>query len=649
MQDNVQNTPPQMNQNYPPNFRPQKKTRWWIPVSIIGGVFLLFVIFIIAFFSFIGSSFDFEEKEVNISEETVLSIDLSNGLPEYSKQDPFSIFSGGGNSALSFYDILHSIDRAKEDDKIKGILLNINGSVGRAKGAELQEKLEDFKKSGKFIYSFIESGDEQTYYNSLTADSIFMPTEGLLEFNGYGISSMFMTGLFKKVGMEYHVVGFEDFKSAADSYNKYKFSDSSRYQLEVLLNQFQDEFVSSVSKHRKMEKAQVLALLNQGLFTVDSLYKYKLIDGMKTKTQVEDFIKSKLYPDLSADSLYTKDLDLVSVAKYNRSKYKQKGEVDEDKTIAIINSVGPIYSGGDENSLFGGGDYEIRSAKFVDQIRDAAEDDDIDAIILRIDSPGGSVIASDEMWEAIMEARKHKKVIASMSDVAASGGYYMAMACDKIIAHPSTITGSIGVILAIPNFEGTREMLDVTVDTISTTTSAQFLNPMYKFTDADKAKLYTLSKTIYMRFLERVAESRGKTVEEIREVAKGRVWTGRDAKAKGLVDELGGLEFAIDYVKDMIGVDKGKLVYVKSYPERKDDFQAFMDALGMESKIGAAGNQNFVDRVKSEFSPTMQSLILNMEYLTPEMQSQIKYSLAMYDISRKERFLMVMPQMIDYK
>lgn len=646
MQDNIQNTP-QSNPNYPPNFRPQKKTRWWIPVSIIGGVFLLFVIFIFAFFSFLGSSFNFEEPEVKIEDKTVLTIDLSDGLPEYSKQDPFSIFSGG-NKSLSFFDILNAIDRAKDDDKIKGILLNINGSVGRAKGAELQEKLESFKESGKFIYSFIESGDEQTYYNSLTADSIFMPTEGLLEFNGYGISSMFMTGLYKKLGMEYHVVGFEDFKSAADSYNKYKFSDSSRYQLEVMLNQFQDEFIASVAKHRKIEKSQVLALLNQGLFTVDSLYKYKLIDGMKTKTQVEDFIKSKVYPDLSTDSLYTKELDLVSVVQYNKSKYKPKGEVDEDKTIAIINSVGPIYSGSDDNSLFGNSEYEIRSAKFVEQIRDAAEDDDIDAIILRIDSPGGSVIASDEMWEAIMEARKRKKVIASMSDVAASGGYYMAMACDKIIAHPSTITGSIGVILALPNFEGTREMLGITADTISTTTSAQFLNPMFKYTEADKAKLYTLSKTIYMRFLERVAESRGKTVEQIREVAKGRVWTGRDAKEKGLVDELGGLEFAIDYVKEMIGVDKDKLVYVKSYPERKDDFQAFMDALGLKNEINMT-NETFVERVKNEFSPTIQSLILNMEYLTPEMQSQMKYTLAMYDISRKERFLMAMPQMIDYK
>lgn len=647
MEDNIQNTESSNTPNYPPNYRPRKKTRWWIPVSIIGGIFLLFVIGIIAFFSFVGSSFNFEQPEVEITEKTVLSINLSNGIPEYVSQDPFSVFSGG-SSAISFFDILSSIDRAKDDDNIKGIFLNISGGTGRAKGAELQEKLEEFKKSGKFIYGFIEAGDEQTYYHTLPADSIFMPTEGLLEFNGYGISSMFMTGLYKKLGMEYHVVGFEDFKSAADSYNKYKFSDSSRHQLEVLLNQYQDQFIESVSKHRKIEKTQVLALLNQGLFTVDSLYKYKLIDGMKTKTQVEDMIKAKLYPDLSADSLYNEDIDFVSVGKYNKSKYKPKKEVDEDKMIAIINSVGPIYSGSGKGSIFGGGEKEIRSATFVEQIREATYDEDIDAIILRIDSPGGSVIASDEMWEAIMEARKHKKVIASMSDVAASGGYYMAMACDKIIAHPSTITGSIGVILALPNFEGTRDMLDVTADTISTTESAQFLNPMFKYTEGDKAKLYTLSKTIYMRFLERVAESRGKTVEEIREVAKGRVWTGSDAKERGLVDELGGLEFAIDYVKDLIGVEKDKLVYVQSYPKKKDDMQAFIDALGLDSKLGAE-NKDFTERVKREFSPTIQSLLLNMDYLTPEMQSQLKYSMAMYDISKKERFLMAMPQMIEFK
>lgn len=647
MEDNLQSSQPSYTPNYPPNYKPQKKTRWWIPVSIIGGVFLLIIIFIIGFFSFIGSKLDFEQPEVEITEKSVLSIDLADGMPEYVNQDPFSIFSGGSNRA-SFFDVLNSIERAKDDDNIKGIFLNISGSTGRAKASELQDKLEDFKKSGKFIYGFIESGDEQTYYNTIVADSIFMPTEGLLEFNGYGISSMFMTGLYKKVGVEFHVVGFEDFKSAADSYSKYKYSDSSRYQLEVLLNEYQNQFITSVSKHRKIDEAQVLALLNQGLFTVDSLYKYKLIDGMKTKTQVEDMIKAKLYPDVSADSLYSKDLDFVSIGTYNKSKGIKKGDVDNDKTIAIINSVGPIYSGDSKSSLFGGNEQEIRSAKFVEQIRDATYDDDIKAIILRIDSPGGSVIASDEMWEAIMEARKHKKVIASMSDVAASGGYYMAMACDKIIAHPSTITGSIGVILAIPNFEGTRDMLGVTTDTISTTESAQFLNPMYKFTEGDKAKLYTLSKTIYMRFLSRVAESRGKTVEQIREVAKGRVWTGRDAKAKGLVDELGGLEFAINYTKDLIGVKKGKLVPIRSYPQKEDDWKAFMDAIGMQSQV-KADQKNFAERVKNEFTPTMQSLLLNLEYLTPEMQSQVKYSLAMYDISKKERFLMAMPQLFDFK
>jgi protease-4 len=617
-------------------------------VSIIGGVLLLFVIFMFSFFAFIGSKFEFKQETVDITDKTVLTIDLARGAQEYTKQDPFSIFSGGSDN-ISFLDILTSIDRAKTDDNIKGIFLNIGGRTGRAKSAELQEKLAEFKKSGKFIYGFIESGDEQTYYNTLVADSIFMPTEGLLEFNGYGISNMFMTGLFKKLGVEFHVVGFEDFKSAADSYDKYAFSDSARYQLEVLLNEYQDQFVESVAKYRKIDKAQVLALLNQGLFTTDSLYKYGLIDGMKTKTQVQDFIKQKLYPKLSADSLSNKEVNFVSIGKYNRSDWQPSGDIDEDKTIAIINAVGEIHSGEGKGSLFGGNDYGIYSSKIVEEIRDAASDDDIDAIILRIDSPGGSVIASDEMWEAIMEARKKKKVIASMSDVAASGGYYMAMACDKIIAHPSTITGSIGVILAIPNFSGTLGMLDITADTISTTESAQFLNPMYKFTDKDKDKLYKLSKTIYYRFLSRVAESRGKTVEQIREVAKGRVWTGQDAKDKGLVDELGGLQYAVQYVKDMLGVKKGKKVYIETYPKKVDDVQALLDAFGINSKADAETRANFIQRVKSEFSPTMQSLILNMDYLSPEIQSQVKYSMSLYDISKKERVLMAMPNLIDYK
>lgn len=647
MEDNIQNPNSPTTPNYPPNYRPQKKTRWWIPVSIIGGIFLLFVIFIISVFAFIGSKFEFKQETVDIKDKTVLTIDLADGIQEYTKQDPLSIFSGGSDN-ISFLDILNSIDRAKDDDNIKGIFLNIDGRTGRAKGAELQEKLTEFKKSGKFIYGFIESGDEQTYYNTLPADSIFMPTEGLLEFNGYGISSMFMTGLLKKLGVEFHVVGFEDFKSAEDQFSKYGFSDSARYQLEVLLNEYQDQFIESISKFRKIDKSKVLALLNQGLFTTDSLYKYGLIDGMKTKTQVEDFIKSKLYPELSADSLLHKDINFVSIGKYNKSDYTPSGEVDGNKTIAIINAVGEISSGEGKGSLFGNKDYGIYSAKIVEEIRDAADDDDINAIILRIDSPGGSVIASDEMWEAITAARKKKKVIASMSDVAASGGYYMAMACDKIIAHPSTITGSIGVILAIPNFSETLNMLDVKADTISTTESAQFLNPMFKFTDKDKAKLYTLSKTIYMRFLSRVAQSRGKTVEQIREVAKGRVWSGKDAKEKGLVDELGGLQYTIDYVKNLIGVKKGKKVYIHSYPEREDDFKAFMDAIGLQSNASASTKENIVRKIKSEFSPTIQSLLLNMEYLTPDMQSQIKYSMSLYDISKKEKVMMAMPQLIDF-
>ena len=238
-----------------------------------------------------------------------------------------------------------------------------------------------------------------------------------------------------------------------------------------------------------------------------------------------------------------------------------------------------------------------------------------------------------------------------MSNVAASGGYYMAIACDKIIAHPETITGSIGVILAIPNFSGTLDKLDITADTISTTTSAQFLNPMFEYSDEDKMRLKNLSKNIYFRFLQKVADSRGMTVDEVRKVAKGRVWTGADAKKQGLVDELGGLEYAIDYVKDMLEVEEGKSVYVRTYPEKEDEMEAFLRALGFDSNVGAESkNVDWKEEIKEEFGPNIKNLLTNWNALSPEVQSQLRYAFHIYEISKSgEHTLMAMPTLLEIR
>lgn len=633
--------------NYPPNYRPTKSgsSKWWIPLVIIGSVLFIFIVAIIGFFSFISSEFSFKtEEKVTLKENSVLHIDYASGVPEYSRQNAFEIFGASGDDA-SLLNTLTAIERAKDDKNIVGIYMNIGGRLGASKAKELQDKLASFKESGKFIYAFMEAGDEQTYYNILPADSIFMPQEGIMEFNGFGTSRMFMKGLYNKLGIEFHTEQFEDFKSAGESFSRNSFSDSARHQLEILLNQYHNEFVDAVSKYRNLDKDKINNLLNQGLYTAPEFINHGLIDAYMTESQVKEFLKEMTTKDVKKEK--DKKLNLFSVSRYLKGSSRDKSLEVEDKTIAIINGVGPIMSGEEgSGSPFGGDDYEIRSATFVEYLKDAREDEDIDAILIRIDSPGGSVIASDEIWHEIQETRKVKPVIASMSDVAASGGYYMAIACDEIIAHPRTITGSIGVILSIPNFEGTLDMLDITVDTISTTNSAQFLNGLYKYQDKDLKRLRTLAEDIYFRFLDKVAKSRGMTREQVRTLAKGRVWSGVDAKDNGLVDHLGGLEYAINYIKkEKLGVEEDKLVYVTTYPKKEDPFKAFLKAFGIDTEM----KSDYKEKIRKEFGADMESLVLNWDRLSPEMKSQIKYSLQLMEIAKNEKINMALPYKLEVR
>ncbi|MFY8161955.1 MAG: S49 family peptidase, partial [Candidatus Kapaibacteriota bacterium] len=510
---------------FPPNYNQPKKRKWWIPLVIVMSVIVLFFVVIFAIIGSVFSDFNFEEKPVKVSKNSVLYINFAGGVQEYAQNDnPFAALSGGSSKSASFIEHLRAIEIAKNDDNIKGIYIYPKGNIGFAKSLELIEAIEEFKKSGKFVYAFIEAGTETDYMNIVSADKIYMPTEGMIELNGFGTSALFMKGLFDKIGVNFHVQGFEDFKSAGDSYNKTKFSDSSRYQLEVLFQQRHNEFVNLVAKNRKMTPETINTILSRGIYTADSIKALGFVDELISENNLKERIKVMVNgKKATKDEENEKDekddkLSLITVASYINSEnlnIDNEKVAPDSKQIAIINSVGAISSGKNSSSPFGGGDYEIKSGTFVEQLKKAREDKDVKAIILRIDSPGGSVIASDEMWEEIMKTKKVKPIIASMSDVAASGGYYMAMACDKIVAHPSTITGSIGVILAIPNVAGLMNNLGLTSDTISTTPAAQFMNGMYAYTDKDKAQLYNLSKGIYYRFLSRVAESRGKTVEEI--------------------------------------------------------------------------------------------------------------------------------------
>ncbi len=625
----------------PPYYVQKKKSRWWIPVVIIVGVLVIFFGVILAIIGVIGSSF--EKEPYKVKENSVLYLDLSGGVSEFVKIAPLAnIF--GAPTQTSFNDILKAINTAKDDKKIKGIYIKgAMAMMGFAKAKELQEVLTDFKESKKFIYAFIETGNENVYYYTLPADSIFMPSEGLIEMNGYGISAMFIKGFLDKIGIDMWVLGFEDFKSAGETIGRKSFSDSARYQLQVILAQRYKMLTEAIAKYRKIEPHTIHSALARGIYTADSLKELGFIDAFRTEADVKEMMKAKIFGKKKDDK--ESKLRLVSIKNYVSSDLPEKGKIaSEDKQIAIIYGVGPIQNESDDSPF--SNENVIAHSEFVENLKKAREDKDVKAIILRIDSPGGSVIASDAIQEEILKTKAIKPVYASMSDVAASGGYYISMPCDTIIAHPATITGSIGVILAIPNIKGLMGHLDLTGDTISTGPAAQFMNGMYPYSDKDKKVVHDIAQKIYFRFINKVAKYRNMTFDQVRAIAKGRVWTGEDAKRIGIVDVLGGWQDALKIAKRRIGIPDTQKVYVKIYPKPMDEFEAILKMFGLSREDEEVSSDNNIADVLGIKPEVLKSLI---EEMPESVRQQIKYTMSLMGISRKENVLAALPYYIDIK
>ncbi len=626
---------------YPVYFeKPKKKSNWWIPLLIVGIVLVLLLMIVLAVFGVVGSFF--EKEQVEVKSNSVLYLNFT-GLNETSPNNPFAFLGGDGKN--SFYEVLSGIERAKFDDKIKGIYIesNLPGGLSPVKAAEIQDALEDFRKSGKFIYAYIEAGNESNYFNALPANKIIMPKEGMLEFNGFGIASLFFKGLFNKYGVDFYVQHFEDFKSAGESFSKAKFSDSARKQLQVILDNRQESFVESVSKYRKMEKAAISAAMSRGLYSADSLKANGLIDEIANEATVKEMIKKEIF---GKNAKSDDKVQYVGMSRYLASDPPLPGTVAEkDKKIAVIYASGAISSGRSQGFS---NESEIKSGEFIKYLKDAREDNNVKAIIIRIDSPGGSVIASDEIWNEIVITKKVKPVYASMSDVAASGGYYMAMACDTIFAHPQTITGSIGVILMIPNLSGLANQFGVTVDTISTSPSANFMNPLMPFSEKDKKQLYDVSYDIYKRFVDKAANSRKKSFEELRSVAKGRVWTGTDAKRLGLVDMLGGIKDAIKLAKHRIGVPDSVRVYLKTYPSKEDDVKSILRLFGLNPDEDEDAGVN-INAMAAALGISKNDFLEQWALLPDDARKQMIYTLQMLEMSKKEKVLMAVPNYYSIK
>ncbi len=626
---------------------PPRKSRWWIPFAVIGGILVAgLVVFMIVTFVFIGgimAGLESSDTPKSIKDNTVLVIDMSGGLQESSTHDPFAFLSGGSQGGASLYDVLEAIRKAKSDDKIKGLYITGGASgAGMAKLAEVREAIEDFKTSRKFVYAYMDMGTKSQYYMASVADSVFMPHEGLLEFTAFGASAPFMKGLYDKLGVSWNVEQFEEYKSAAESMTRDKWSEPAKEEVRALLEQRSSMFIQAVAESRRLEPSYVRAVMDHGVYLPDSLKHYRLVDALAHEEDVRRRIHARMNPKDTNE--YTK-LRTVSVSSYVQQLDEEKAT--SDKGIAIVYASGVISSGKQDSPFQESGIY---AKTFIKNLKKAAKDDDVKGIIIRIDSPGGSAFASDEMWTAIREVRKTKPVYASMSDVAASGGYYMAMACDTIIAHPATITGSIGVIMAMPNLTGTIAKVGVTVDTINLGPSAAFMNPLLPLTEAERARLHDYGENTYRRFVQKVADSRGKDFESTRLLARGRVWTGAAAKERGLVDIEGGLDVAIKAMKNRLKVGKNETVEIYRFPRQEDGLEAFLSIFNQddeansddESSPGASAS-TIVEAIMARVSADPTGARQVYAAMPRPIRQQVDHTASITKLAMQEHALMVLP------
>ncbi|MEI6089087.1 MAG: signal peptide peptidase SppA [bacterium] len=616
---------------------PKRRKVWPWVLLVIGIIIIGFIGLFFAIIGGISSSFSsaFEQEKVTVEPKTVLMMDLSN-VSEVNSTAPFAFL---GNENPSYFEITQAIENAAKDKNITGIYYKASMvPLDPAHAEGIKRAIEKFKKSGKFVYAFIEVGDETQYINALSADSIFMPQEGILELNGYSASSLFFKDFLQKIGMKYEVIQFEDFKSYGESYSRTNFSDSAKLALRVLLNQRMDYLVTSIAERRKMSIEKIKADLDKGIFSAEEALQGGYIDKIISATDMRDFLKKKSG---------AKKLEMMSLNKYaSQVDNEGNGKVDEKKTIAIVNAVGAINSG-----TGGGAPYNasqgIYSGSFVKMLRKVREDKDIKAVIIRISSPGGSVMASDEIYSEIEKLRSIKPVYASMADVAASGGYYIALPCDSIFAQNQTITGSIGVISVIPNFSGTIKLLGISNDTINTTKSSGQLNLFKAFNPVDIARFKSYSSDVYKRFVMKTAKNRKMSFDQARALAKGRVWTGADAQKRGLIDGIADLSQVIEIVKKRLGVPEGTKVPLDIYPAKGDQLSDFLKGFGID-KSGDDDEQQELS-IKSILGITDAKFELIKENLPKEMQSQVMYMLDLTKMGQKEKVLMAMPAMLNVK
>ncbi|MGM9760073.1 MAG: signal peptide peptidase SppA [Parabacteroides sp.] len=486
---------------------------------------------LIGIISSVNSTTDYHPKS-----HTILRLQLSGTLQEEVGESPVQLLMGENAAPMALRNVLEAIRIAKETPEIEGIYcesgLMISGAASRS---AIRRALEDFRTSGKFIYAYGDTYTQGNYYLCSVADSLFLNPQGVLELTGISSQHLFYKGLLEKVGVKMQIFKVGTYKGAVEPYMLDKLSDANREQIQSYIDDFWSHITQEIAASRQLTAEAVNRFVDEGISFADPkrTVELGLTDGLKYRSEMEEFLKKRMDLD-EDDKLRFASVDQVLAIPQNKKKH--------DDQIAVLYAEGEIAFSS-PTSYYDNSAYITE--KMADELIKLRKDKDVKAVVFRVNSPGGSAYISDQIWKEVVELKKVKPVVVSMGDVAASGGYYISCAANKIVAEANTLTGSIGIFGMFPDFSGLLDKLDVTTDIVKTNRFSDMGDTSRPMTDEEKALLQTYIERGYDTFISRCAEGRGMTKEQINAIGQGRVWTGSQALERGLVDELGGIDCAI--------------------------------------------------------------------------------------------------------
>lgn len=570
-----------------------------------------------------------KSKQANLARISITG-SLLDALPP---ENPF------GPSPMYFKKMLDLIHKAAEDKEVHGLILKVDSpQIGFSKTKELVKALKSFKDTGKKIFGYSEGLGMKDLMILSSCDHLAIPESGIVVLPGLSIEVMYYKKFFEKIGVEFLVEHIGDYKSAYENYSRENMSNPLREVLNDLLDEFYFSIISTIADNRGINQLDVMKAIDGALISPDEALELGLVDDVCYEDEFKDHVTSFLKVDkINIEKKYgrsDKDLDLDNpftlFSQIMSTMTGKKKKESKNPKIAVIYASGPIHSGKNSINPFSQ-EVSIGSETLSKAILDAADDETVKAIVLRVDSPGGSGLASDIIWRAEMKAKAKKPFIVSMADIAGSGGYYISMAADMILAERSTLTGSIGVVSAIPNISKTLDMIGINVERMQRGKNAGLMSLYAPPKDVNVGLLAEYMEDFYWKFVDKVAAGRHMTRDQVHKIAQGRVWTGKQALKNGLVDALGGLEDAIQIAKIKAGLTDAMNWELKEMPESPDFFEALSESMGVEMLLKAMGHAVAPD--------SLDNFILNR----PEIRARLSQLATIWNICQDEKLLLLMP------